>query len=1521
MNKKVAGAAGQMAQSSTSTGFPSAGFGQKPLMGQPTQPAFGAAPAMGAQPTFGAQPGAFGSAPKPAGLFGAPAAPAAQPAGFGFGAQPPKPAFGFGAAAAPAPTPAFGAGGSLFGQAPAATPAFGAPPAQPSAFGAPAPAFGQTAPAPSAAFGQPPAPQPFGAAAGATSAFGAAKPAFGFGQSAAPTLGAAPAATPAPSGGLFGQTAAAPAAPTFGGFGQPAAGSSLFGKPPAPAAPLFGAPPTNNMFSAPKPAGLFGAAPAAVPSTFGGGSLFGSAAQPQQPTQSLFGATSQQPTQSLSATLDVNPYGYNPLLQKSTPASTTAAPALLGTTGSEKKKTMVPNFKVTPRSSSKIKPRGVGPVLSGPQFHEQTPSRLTLTPGSARQKSLHMLDGSPKDAVSLGLDARFTPRRNVKRLTISDVPESPRTTEQEKRNVSFDPVLEDQAQKNMPRFENELLLSTPKQKQASPLVQKTVSSSPRMRQASPQKEDGEYIMDPPLSTLLMMSDKELSQVENFSLHVEGIGSLKFLEPVDLLHASPTGTRAGIQQIPGRVAILEPKLCTVYPDESAKPPVGFGLNVPAEIQLHGCWPLEKATRVAITDQKDPRHDRHMEKLSKMPDTEFLGFHNPTGTWKFRVDHFSRYGLLDDDDDEATDAAEAVVPQTDESIQKDDTWDESVMQDSFLHIKARRPLAPPDSSDESEQTSVEGEDDEYSTIDEGDAVSIEDASYTEDYELSQQTGEESGAPASFQEQTQAAKPTIERLQLAQKVQSVKSFLFHSPKVQKPPSPEPITTFSIPKRPTPAADSHKIEQRASFSPTRQENVPLAGPSPQKYLKSQQSARAVLGKAVKLESSIIYGKEKYREDMGLFMGRSCRVGWGPGDKFIVAGRAAHSSNIATVGIRTMMPLGADCDKKEQKSVHKSFFHSVLHHTNVTVTNCINAATMDEDEYEKVSDMSCSKSGVPFATLIPTLVPKSQLELDTNFSHFDTSALGAADATVIKLASALWDPTLIELYVSVIPRTEKQIEAKTKAIRNQNVSQWLSQTIKEEVEQDANSNSGAGKVFCLLTGRTIARAVEEALLARNYRLATCLSQIAGAGAQVGLEDKNGNMHSSSTTPGRGATDLDFLSDIDAQVKLWKPTEKDLIEKDILAIWKLLSGNIEHWDSSVFRPNFSWQRAWGLFLWYFQGSSDIKTSVEMFEDCVKQVDGFYPPVAYPAALKTDLQFSLFKLATDSSLSLEECLDPRSHQTSMLDSRLVWLIGTMLSSVKSIRKYKDTILEKVTRTDTTGVSVESLASPRSVTYDLVVCDVMVQLEYLGLWEWAIFMATFLSSPFKREQSIKKILSLYYPVDDASGSWKSLASRDEGEPKHASFFIFLTIKCRVPEIWIHEARSIRAKYHRNIPQQVVSLIDADHFDSAHRLAISQLVPDAIISGNFELVKQVLEKIPTLVPNFERMGGLVLRYIKHLESEPQEFPEFLDSLDKEWIKNVTPDLGDHAQVAKMIKISVRIMATRVMGTKIVIYLFNIG
>ncbi len=157
--------------------------------------------------------------------------------------------------------------------------------------------------------------------------------------------------------------------------------------------------------------------------------------------------------------------------------------------------------------------------------------------------------------------------------------------------------------------------------------------------------EGEYWARPSIAELQKSDWVDLSRVENFTVGRVGYGEVTFLQPVDLT------TLKVIADIPGGVVEFTERACVVYVDESIKPPVGEGLNVPAKITLQNCWPRTKDTGEIVKDENHSRFKKHIKVLHNMPNTTFISFDVKTGLWSFRVEHFTRYGLDDDDDDDA------------------------------------------------------------------------------------------------------------------------------------------------------------------------------------------------------------------------------------------------------------------------------------------------------------------------------------------------------------------------------------------------------------------------------------------------------------------------------------------------------------------------------------------------------------------------------------------------------------------------------------------------------------------------------------------------------------------------------------------------------------------------------------------------------------------------------------------------------------------------------------------------------
>lgn len=157
-------------------------------------------------------------------------------------------------------------------------------------------------------------------------------------------------------------------------------------------------------------------------------------------------------------------------------------------------------------------------------------------------------------------------------------------------------------------------------------------------------EQGEYYTIPDMHSLCNAAHEDLQNVEDFVVGRKGFGELRYLEPVDVASVGD------LKSICGGVVVFDRASCEVYPDVDKTPEPGKGLNHRARITLERCFPKDKSTGEPVTDPTAPRVQQHLRKLKAMEGTHYQSYEPATGTWVFEVDHFTRYGLDDDDDDE-------------------------------------------------------------------------------------------------------------------------------------------------------------------------------------------------------------------------------------------------------------------------------------------------------------------------------------------------------------------------------------------------------------------------------------------------------------------------------------------------------------------------------------------------------------------------------------------------------------------------------------------------------------------------------------------------------------------------------------------------------------------------------------------------------------------------------------------------------------------------------------------------------
>jgi hypothetical protein len=155
-----------------------------------------------------------------------------------------------------------------------------------------------------------------------------------------------------------------------------------------------------------------------------------------------------------------------------------------------------------------------------------------------------------------------------------------------------------------------------------------------------------YTCNPSIATLQQRDPADLAAVSNFSVTRNGFGSVEWEGAVDV-----RGANLDLSVVIERKAV---SIYTKEEEEGRKPDVGTKLNRPAILTLEGVFPPESMT--------PEKYSKKVVRATMKMDAELISYDPNSGEWILRVQHFSRYALDDDsDDDEDTENKKPGTPE--------------------------------------------------------------------------------------------------------------------------------------------------------------------------------------------------------------------------------------------------------------------------------------------------------------------------------------------------------------------------------------------------------------------------------------------------------------------------------------------------------------------------------------------------------------------------------------------------------------------------------------------------------------------------------------------------------------------------------------------------------------------------------------------------------------------------------------------------------------------------------------------
>ena len=325
----------------------------------------------------------------------------------------------------------------------------------------------------------------------------------------------------------------------------------------------------------------------------------------------------------------------------------------------------ISSYRASPMSNAKLRPRGFasppsenavanipqslsklgtgGRPMAGPETVAASSSTRLIIAPSPKPKLKLTLGGGEKKILKSA--AESTPRKrngglglgSVQRAPVSETPQgvsTPNAAAMNGRSSTPQSGGLDRAQQYYQQ-----IIGSPDDRAGTPGSSKQNSRVPTL------SKEG-YTCNPSIATLQQRDPADLAAVSNFSVTRNGFGSVEWEGAVDV-----RGANLDLSVVIERKAV---SIYTKEEEEGRKPDVGTKLNRPAILTLEGVFPPESMT--------PEKYSKKVVRATTKMDAELISYDPNSGEWILRVQHFSRYALDDDsDDDEDTGNKKPGTPE--------------------------------------------------------------------------------------------------------------------------------------------------------------------------------------------------------------------------------------------------------------------------------------------------------------------------------------------------------------------------------------------------------------------------------------------------------------------------------------------------------------------------------------------------------------------------------------------------------------------------------------------------------------------------------------------------------------------------------------------------------------------------------------------------------------------------------------------------------------------------------------------
>ncbi|XP_026470889.1 nuclear pore complex protein Nup98-Nup96-like [Ctenocephalides felis] len=942
-----------------------------------------------------------------------------------------------------------------------------------------------------------------------------------------------------------------------------------------------------------------------------------------------------------------------------------------------------------------------------------------------------------------------------------------------------------------------------------------------------------------------MTEDNQCIVPNFTVGREGYGNVYFNDSFDVANLNLD-----------EIVHFRHKEVIIYPDDDNKPPVGVGLNRKAQVTLDRVWPHDKNKHEPITDPGILQQIDYEEKLRRVcakHDTRFLEYRPQTGSWVFKVDHFSKYGLSDSEDEEVlptvkkpvkSPVIKAISDHIVHKVQKNKIQENGQMSLNKSFEEISKGLGGGLTNGDHSCAMTNGYDKHDHVPDhfiryQGLYPDIEDDLQTSWTNYNSETRNEIRSPTT--DIVKESGQNNHKLQLMKASffidddddDDMKSVTDNMEVYEKQTSDQIVPKALV------MNSRYKNGNDNGFKFKMSETIQLERPS-EKDLNEMELAyemsTQVFETIIIRPTTVVLKNSQYTmpykdslaskltclSDASLYNGRRFKNGWGSQNLLLTLTTKdlfeslEPESNLENLHSYLIGRQENDCSTTLIQAVQvgqaeKWFEKLVLPHMDVQLDY---TEIIHNDKYPK----AITNPGVLEAHYEVSQKLHDKRENSFDQFHYNTQ--------VWDLVKALWG------YIAALEGLESSDHIAIMC-RRRAFSEWLErwsalettiQTSKASENKDNYSEEHLETIINLLSQHKIEEATDIAQENGDYYLSMLLSQISS-----------------------GPMVRELLKQ---QLISWRDVEGDLFISPMRLRAFLLVAGIPVFESTHGMINIceglDWKRSLAVHLWYISmPTASIADCLQLYEKAFKLDDpdvdlkpyACSPDPPYHCCTNVgqerksiqDLCFHLLKLNTCHSHTLESLLNPATHTPDALDYRLSWFLQQTLKSIGY------------------GHSSE-------LSQSMIHTSFASQLETNGLWHWAVFVLLHIESDERRAAVIKDLLDRHVSL-----------SMDEDYLNREKFILE---QLNIPSQWLYNSKALLAGNLKQYRIQAECFINGNMWNEAHTVIMRHLAPDDFINGEIQNLKNMLSPLAensVSISGWSTQGEVLWDFLD-LESEVQ-------------------------------------------------------